>query len=156
MADEPSFDPVEIFRVLNRHGVAYVVVGGYAVAAYGVIRATEDLDVVVDQSWSNAGRLGPALEELEATDATGAKTPLTTEVLVRRVDRLFNTRHGTLHILNQVGTVPPYAQLVPAQEVDIEGERVSVATRDQLRVMKTGTGRLKDAVDLAELDETSR
>lgn len=156
MADEPSFDPVEIFRVLNRHGVAYVVVGGYAVAAYGVIRATEDLDVVVDQSWSNAQRLGPALEELQATAATGAVTPLTTEVLVRRVDRLFNTRHGALHILNQVGTVPSYAELLPAQEVEIEGERVTVATRDQLRAMKTGTGRLKDQVDLAELDETGR
>lgn len=156
MTPDAPFDAVAILRVLNRHDVAFVVVGGYAVAAHGVIRATEDLDVVVDQSWDNAARLAAALQELEATSATGADTPLTREVLVRRVDRLLDTKHGEVHILNQVGTVPAYGELMPAQPIEVDGERVHVATAQQLRVMKTGTGRAKDAVDLAELDEASR
>ncbi len=152
MAAEPTFDAVAIFRVLNRHHVAYVVVGGFAVAAHGVIRATEDLDVVVEQSWDNAERLGAALSELDAESATGASTPLTREVLVRREDRLFDTKHGPLHILNRVGTVPAYPDLLPAQAIEVDGERVLVATVEQLRTMKTGTGRTKDAVDIAELE----
>ncbi len=134
-----------------RYEVDYVVVGGFAVAAYGVIRATEDLDVVVDQSWDNAARLATALGELEARHATDPATPLTQETLVRREDRLFNTKHGQVHILDHVGTVPRYRDLLPAQLVEVDGQRVQVATKDQLRAMKTGTGRAKDAVDLDEL-----
>lgn len=44
---------------------------------------------------------------------------------------------------------------MPAELLEVDGERVQVATVGQLRAMKTGTGRAKDAVDLAELDETS-
>ncbi len=153
MVPEADLDAVGIFRTLNRQGVDFVVVGGYAVAAHGVIRATDDLDLVVDRGWENARRLGRALKDLDAQDATGAHTPLTAEVLARREDRLFKTSLGRIHVLNRVGTVPRYAELAPATTVEIEGERIRVATVDQIRAMKTGTGRLKDVVDLEELDE---
>lgn len=155
MAADADLDAVGIFRVLNRHSVAFVVVGGYAVAAHGVIRATDDLDLVVDRAWENAARLGAALTEIEASNATGADTPLTAEVLARREDWLFDTSLGRIHLLNTVGTVPRYADLLPADEVELEGERVLVATVEQIRAMKRGTGRLKDTVDLEELDETT-
>jgi hypothetical protein len=148
---EADFDAVAIFRVLNRHEVSYVVVGGFAVAAWGVVRATEDLDIVVEQSWDNADRLAHALAELEAQHATDPTTPLTQETLVRREDRLFSTKHGQVHILNNVGTIPAYPDLMPAQLIEVDDERVRVATKDQLRAMKTGTGRPKDAFDLDEL-----
>ncbi|HEX2071316.1 MAG TPA: hypothetical protein VHF90_06695 [Thermoleophilaceae bacterium] len=151
---EPGFDAVAIIRALNDHGVEYVVVGGFAVAAWGVIRATDDLDIVVDQSWDNAARLAKALTELEAHHSTDATTPLTQETLVRRENRLFETKHGQVHILNHVGTVPSYGELLPAQLVEVDDQRVRVATKDQLRSMKTGTGRAKDAVDLDELGES--
>lgn len=153
MVPEADLDAVGIFRTLNRQGVDFVVVGGYAVAAHGVIRATDDLDLVVDRGWENARRLGRALKDLDAQDATGAHTPLTAEVLARREDRLFKTSLGRIHVLNRVGTVPRYAELAPATTVEIEGEHIRVATVDQIRAMKTGTGRLKDVVDLEELDE---
>jgi hypothetical protein len=151
---EGDFDAVAIFRSLNRHDVEYVVVGGFAVAAWGVIRATEDLDLVVDPSWENAARLAAALSELDAEHATDPGTPLTREALVRREDRLFNTKHGQVHILHHVGTIPSYRELLPAQPIEVDGERVRVATKDQLRVMKSGTGRPKDALDLDELEQT--
>jgi hypothetical protein len=151
---EPDFDAVAIIRALNDHGVDYIVVGGFAVAAWGVIRATDDLDIVVDQSWNNAAHLAEALTELNARDATDAPTPLTQETLVRRENRLFSTKHGQVHILNHVGTVPSYGELLPAQLVEVDDLRVRVATKDQLRSMKTGTGRPKDALDLDELGET--
>jgi len=153
MVPEVDLDAVGIFRTLNRHGVDFVVVGGYAIAAHGVIRATDDLDLVVDRGWENASRLGVALKELDARDATGAQTPLAAEALVRPEDRLFETSLGRIRLLHKVATVPTYSELAPAETVEVEGERISVATADQLRAMKTGTGRLKDLVDLEELDE---
>jgi hypothetical protein len=56
MAAERAFDPEAILRALNAHGVRYVVIEGFAVAAHGVVRATADLDVVVERSWENAAR----------------------------------------------------------------------------------------------------
>jgi len=153
MPTEPDFDAVAILRGLNRHGVEYVVIGGFAVAAYGVIRATEDLDIVVDQSWDNAARLAQALTDLDARHATDPATPLTQETLVRREDRLFNTKHGQVHILNHVGTIPRYRDLIPAQLIEVDGQRVQVATKHHLRAMKTGTGRTKDLLDLEELEQ---
>lgn len=76
-------------------------------------------------------------------------------MLVRRENRLFDTKHGPVHVLNVVGTVPPYSELLPGQLVEVDGERVIVATVEQLRAMKTGTGRAKDQVDLDELDEAT-
>jgi hypothetical protein len=43
---EPTFAPERIVAALNAAEVAYVIVGGIAVAADGVVRATGDLDVV--------------------------------------------------------------------------------------------------------------
>lgn len=152
MAAEPGFEPELILRTLNSHGVAYVVVGGFAVAAHGVVRATADLDLVVERSWHNAGRLAAALRELSAEDATGVDTPLSTEVLVRRADRRLRTRHGALHLLNEVAGVPLYRELVPADNLQFGSETFTVARLADLRRMKRAAGRLKDRVDLEELD----
>jgi hypothetical protein len=152
MAADANFDPEAILRGLNRHAVRYVVVGGFAVAAHGVVRATADLDLVVERSWENAGRLGSALEEMEAVDATGEKTPPIQEALVRRTDRLFDTVFGRLHILHALPGVPDYGALLPPLLISLGGETIPVATLADLRRMKESAGRLKDRADLAELD----
>jgi hypothetical protein len=152
MPAEGSFDPERILRVLNARGVGYVVVGGFAVAAHGVVRATADLDLVVERSWANAARFAAALEELGATDATGAETPLTPEVLVRRTDRKVLTHHGAVHVLSEVEGVPAYRDLVPATGIRLGGETVAVSTLADLRAMKRTADRPKDRFDLLELD----
>ena len=151
MAAEPAFDPEAILRVLNRHDVRYVVIGGFAVAAHGVVRATADLDLVVERTWENAGALAGALAELEARNPSEPDLPLTEEVLVRRADRRFETDAGALHVLNEVAGVPAYADLMH-DLIEVGGESVPVATLEALRAMKRVAGRDKDRVDLAELD----
>lgn len=153
MGPDESFDPVAIATTLRHHGVRFVVVGGFAVAAWGVVRATEDLDVVIDVDWDNAQRLGAALRELDAIDEADSSTPLTPEALVRRVDRRFVTSAGRIHVLHRVPGIPGFRDLLPASEVDFEGVAVPVASLAQLRAMKRAAGRSKDLVDLEELDE---
>lgn len=152
MAAEAAFDPEAIVRALNRHEVRYVVVGGFAVAAHGVVRATADLDVVVERSWDNAGALATALGKLNARNLAEPDLPLTSEVLVRRADRRFETDAGALHVLNEVAGVPPYGDL-SHELIEVGDEPVPVATLDALRAMKQAAGRDKDRLDLAELDE---
>ena len=59
-------------RLLNSHGVEYLVVGGYAVGYHGYPRATGDLDIWIAVSEANAERAAQALRafgmpELETT-----------------------------------------------------------------------------------------
>lgn len=152
MPADAVFDPERMLQALNRHGVRYVVVGGLAVAAHGVIRATADLDVVVDRSWDNAAALADALRELDAVDLDGSQRTLSPEALVRRADRRFHTPHGDVHVLHEVGGVPDYSQLTPPDEYALGELVVPVATLNALRAMKRAAGRDKDRIDLAELD----
>jgi hypothetical protein len=60
---EPSVeDLVALCRALNEAGVAYVVVGGFAVRAAGYERRTMDIDLLVDASRENEARVYRALE----------------------------------------------------------------------------------------------
>src|SRR5688572_13670527 len=52
----------ELFELLNANSVRYLLLGGYAVGAYGYPRATNDLDVFVSGEATNVGQLGRALE----------------------------------------------------------------------------------------------
>lgn len=152
MPAEAGFDPEAILRSLSHHLVAYVVVGGFAVAAHGVIRATADLDLVVERSWTNAGRLAEALAALGAEDMSGDGAPLEAQTLVRRADRKFRTEHGDVHILHEVAGVPPYGDLIPADEVLLGELTVPVSRLGDLRDMKRAADRPKDRIDIAELD----
>lgn len=57
-------EAMRILGALERHGVAYVLVGSMAMAAQGIVRATRDIDVFISSDESNVGRLKVALKEL--------------------------------------------------------------------------------------------
>jgi len=64
-------DLVSLARELNRLGVAYVVIGGFAINRLGLVRATEDIDPT--------SRLGPtrgksSAATFSATHATAARS----------------------------------------------------------------------------------
>ena len=44
--DAPPLDSESLVSLLDRHGVAYVLVGGLAAVAHGATRATFDIDIV--------------------------------------------------------------------------------------------------------------
>jgi hypothetical protein len=146
-----TFDPLAILRVLNQHEVRYAVVGGFAVATHGVIRATEDLDLVTDRGMKNAERLVAALDDLEAQ----GREPVSPEVIVRRVDLRYETKFGEIHLLRSVGGVPSYSEL-EKELAQIDDVTFEVATKEAVREMKTAAGRNKDRFDLDELDAIDR
>jgi hypothetical protein len=56
-------DLVDLLETLQRHEVPFLVVGGYAVAHAGHLRATKDLDIYVPRSTVINSRLARALSE---------------------------------------------------------------------------------------------
>ncbi len=53
----------DFLRLLNSHGVEYLLVGGYALAFHGHIRATQDMDVWIDRTPGNALRVAAAITD---------------------------------------------------------------------------------------------
>ena len=73
-------EAMRILSAFERHHVAYVLVGSMAMAAQGIVRATRDIDVVVDPDESNVARLkaaltdvfgDPSIAEISAVDLAG-------------------------------------------------------------------------------------
>ncbi|MCX6938838.1 MAG: hypothetical protein NTU80_13290 [Verrucomicrobia bacterium] len=57
-------DLVSLAREFNRLGVAYLVVGGFAINRLGFIRATEDIDLLIARDLANQALVKQALEIL--------------------------------------------------------------------------------------------
>lgn len=60
MADE---DIRDFLLALSAAGVRHVVVGAYALATHGLVRATSDFDVLVEPTPANARRLARAIKK---------------------------------------------------------------------------------------------
>jgi hypothetical protein len=153
MRTETRFEPERVVAALNADGVAYVIVGGLAVGAHGVVRATRDLDLVPDGAAANMEALAGCLSEL------GGEHPvegaLTGASLARPVSFKVSTRHGEVQVLNRMAGVPPFADLQAERIlVEIDADAVApICSLAHLRAMKRAAGRPRDHVDLAELDE---
>ena len=52
----------ELLELFNAHGVEYIIVGGYALAFYGAVRFTGDIDLFVKPSPANAKHIISALK----------------------------------------------------------------------------------------------
>lgn len=59
-------DLLEVCRSLQDHGVRYILVGGQAVRLNGIVRATEDVDILVPFDTDNGRRLIEGMEFLES------------------------------------------------------------------------------------------
>ena len=62
----PAFDPLTALSTLRRHGVRFVLIGGFAAAIRGAPLVTGDLDVCHARDRANLERLAAALRELGA------------------------------------------------------------------------------------------
>jgi hypothetical protein len=104
-----------VLRVLARHGVEYIVVGGVCGALHGAPVTTFDLDVVHSRSEANVARLLTALEELNASYrfGQGDEDKPNASHLSSPGHRLLLTRFGPLDLLGVIGKGHGYAELAP-------------------------------------------
>ena len=54
---------LEFLSLLQRYDAKFVIVGAYAMAAHGRPRASQDIDIFVEPTAQNAGRVAQALDE---------------------------------------------------------------------------------------------
>ena len=140
-------DLVSLCRALNAEGARYLVVGGMAVVQQGFLRATEDIDLLLDGAADNVARVRRALDVLpdQAIREMG-EDDLERYTVVRVADEIVVDL-----MLKTCGIA--YPEAVPHIEwVELEGERIPFASARLLLRMKQ-TGREKDALDRLFLEQ---
>jgi len=138
-----------LVRLLDDAGVAYALVGGYAVAAHGFNRFSEDIDILVDPALENSRRWILALSRLPY----GATRELAAEPDVFASNRLHAIRVNdafTVDVLPAVAGLSWEALKPHIIEMPVEETLVKVLDLEGLLKTKQGV-RPRDQIDAAML-----
>lgn len=142
----------ERIESLLSHRVRFLIVGAHALAAHGRPRATQDLDLFVDPTAANARRLGGALSDFGY--------PALARVWRRfaRRDRMVTLGREPLRvdIMTSISGVDFRQAWKGRVTADFGGREVGFLGPAEFVENKRATGRTKDLLDLALLEETSR
>lgn len=138
-------DLIRICNRLNELGARYIVIGGAAIVAQGLLRTTNDLDLLVDKSASNLSLVREALKILPDQAAAEIELDdLENYVVVRVNDEITVDVMGAACGLS----FSEVFHLIDWQ--DLEGVRIPFASPALLWLTKQ-TYREKDALDRAFL-----
>jgi hypothetical protein len=151
-------DVKHIARHFEAAGVEYALVGGYALAAHGFNRFTEDIDVLVNPSAENARRWIAALSQLP----DHAAAELATETDVFGQDKTYAIRINDEITVDVMPAIAGHCwDEMVAHITTIEVDGVQIRLLDLPGLLKTKLGlRPKDQMDAAviaaALDELAR
>lgn len=137
----------EFLIALNKHGVRYLVLGGYAVIHYGYNRTTGDLDVWVERTESNYKLLMQAFSEF-GLPAIPEEMFLSTKTDVYT----FGVPPVCLEILTAARGLDFAACFSNAPKVNLDGVPAHLIHLDDLVRNKKAVGRNKDLDDLEHLN----
>lgn len=137
----------ELLKLFNKHRVEYLLIGGYAVAHYGYVRATQDMDLWINNVSSNAVKTVQALIEF------GFKPTTLTEDLFLQPHRVI--RMGVpplrIEILTTISGVQFDACYERRKKVVIDGVSIPIIDIEDLKANKKAAGRHSDLNDLENL-----
>jgi predicted nucleotidyltransferase len=136
---------LHVCRLLQQHKVKYVLVGGCACGLHGLVRSTQDIDLLVEPSPENLQRVLDALAELP----DGAARELTVKdleenVVVKVADAIM------VDVAKQAWTLSYEEAIRDAPTLDVEGVRIVYASLDAL-IKSKSTYREQDRVDRERL-----
>lgn len=138
----------DLLATFNARHVEYLIVGGHALAAHGLVRATKDLDVWVRPTPANALRVidalaifGAPLHDLSEDDLVSAGTIFQIGVPPIRID-----------IITAIDGVT-FDEAWPSRiEARFGDQTVTVLSREYLIRNKRTSGRPQDLLDVGWLE----
>jgi predicted nucleotidyltransferase len=153
---EPPLDVKRILTALEESGVRFVLVGGLAVIIHGSDRSTLDMDIVYDRRDQNVSALVDAVRALKPllrTKDGGVPFLWDAKTVKNGCHFTLLTDAGPLDLLGDAQGVTDFDALWEhAEEAELYGLPVRVASIEDLIAMKRAAGRSKDLLHIQELE----
>lgn len=150
-------DFAELLRRLSVADVDFVLIGGMAVGAWGVVRGTKDVDIVVDPDPENLARLAEmavaAHGHVEAGESFLSSQFSIAGQLASGEQVAIETELGRLDVVQGFDGIPSFQELNKrAEQADVLGVTVAVCSVEDLKAMKRASGRTRDLADVEDLE----
>lgn len=137
----------DMLSCLNDEQVEYIVVGAYALAAHGFVRATGDIDIWVRSSGDNAPKVINALMKFGAPTAHLSEEDFLTSDLIVQI----GVAPCRVDIITGIDGVEFDEAWENKMAVTVDGVGLSVLSKPNLLKNKMAAGRDKDQGDIAWL-----
>jgi hypothetical protein len=144
---QPSKDIQECIELFRSKGVEFLLVGGYALAAHGAPRFTEDIDFFVRASKANAEKLVEALREFGYPPSEIRVEDFLEPEQVVQLGRPPNR----IDVLTSIDGVTWEEAWESRLEVPLGASRCWAIGREPLIKNKRASGRPQDLADVARL-----
>ena len=145
-------DYKEMLQCLSDENVRFLLVGAYAVAAYGYPRATKDIDIFVQPAPANASSLMRALARFGAPLSSVSADDFATAGIVFQI----GSQPRRIDILTWISGVDFQPAYDRRETVCLEGLNVPVISLEDLIANKRATGRTQDLADVERLETVLR
>ena len=142
---------IDVLRAFEEQGLEYVLIGAAAMGFHGIVRATEDLDLMIRATAENVERLKRAFRQVYADDPNidqiSADDLLGEYPAVR-----YYPPSGDLYfdVMTRLGEAAAF-DTIQSKVMEVEGIRVTVATPRELYRLKKDTVRPLDHSDAERL-----
>jgi hypothetical protein len=138
----------DLLKLLKHHHVRYLLIGGYAVALYGHVRYTKDIDIWIAIDQENVEKVRAALLEFGYAEANQL------EFVYGKMTRM-GMPPFRIELLTEISGVT-FEQCYPRRRVMlIDDLEIDVIDITDLRTNKAASGRLQDLADLEKLPKPS-
>jgi len=141
-------DFIDILAAFTEEKVEFLVVGGYAMAFHGYVRATGDIDLWIRNSEENASRVwaalirfGAPLNDLTIADLQVPGTVYQIGIVPNRID-----------VINEISGVTFDEAWASKIDFDFQNLRIPLIGKEHLLRNKKATNRVKDQPDIFWLE----
>jgi hypothetical protein len=138
----------DILSAFSEEKVEFLVVGAYAMAFHGFVRATGDIDLWIRISEENAAKVWRALERFGAPLFDLSLEDLQTPEMVFQIGIV----PSRIDIITQIDGVEFDEAFKAHKIVEIEGLKIPVIGKSHLLINKQSTDRIKDRNDALWLE----
>ena len=139
----------DLFAEFNAQSVEFLVIGAYALAVHGHVRATKDLDVWVRPTSENAERVFRAVSEFSAAPDNLSVEDFATPGMIIQL----GISPARVDIVTRVAGLEFESAWGNRIEAAYGDQKVFVLSRVDLITSKRAAGRPQDLVDVGALEE---
>jgi len=141
-------DYIDMLKCLNKAGVDYILVGGWAVNMYGYIRATVDLDIWILADAGNAKKVYSAVAEFGAPVSEMKPEDFAEYGMIFQI----GVAPCRVDIISKISGVSYADAVTRAVPKTIDGIPVRIISLEDLIANKKASGRAKDLADVEVLE----